>query len=301
MKLSVCSGIGSLEKPNIEFFKMLKESGFDAVDLGLWGGFNYDTEDQLKAACENYRKAANEEGMVIGQTHAAFSGHPRDNQYDYENIEQRQIKDIKITRWLGCNRIVIHPNVLQGNIYNMFEKYNFPKLVEMYAKLTPVLEEYDVYCCIENMWNWDSHLNRICATSCSRATELRALADALGERFKVCIDTGHGELTGENPVEMVRTVGDKLGALHCHATNCRDDFHTLPYLQGPFPPTCKHMIDWEAFMKALAEVGYTDTLNFEVSPPGDDRVSRLGYKYLAEIGKYLVSVYEQNRQNPERR
>ena len=284
------SAIYSTHDPENNEFALFRECGFDAVDFSLGGLYGL-SDKELKELCTKIRESAEKAGIVIGQTHSDFSGHPRDYNFDYDEIVERQIVSIKATHWLGAKHCVVHPIILPGRRYDLLVSENIDKTVEFYKRLIPTLEEYDVYCCVENMWMWDSVHNHICSTVFSRCQEMVDVCNILGDRFKICVDTGHGEVTGDDPVEMVRIAGDKLAVLHCHGTNGRGDLHTFPFMWH-FPSKHAPMCDWEELMKALDEVGYTGNLNFEIGMPGPNGIRKAGLKYLAKTGAYLASLRE---------
>ena len=179
--------------------------------------------------------------------------------------------------------------------YDHLIKEAFDESVEFYRQLIPTLEEYDVYCCIENMWMCDPVYGHICATILSRAQEMVDMCNVLGDRFRICLDVGHGLLTQDDPVEMVRICGDKLACLHAHDNDGILDLHAFPFTPHgkPYGTSWKPLrMDWTAFMKALDEVNYRGDLCFEVGAPGPEPLWTPGYKYLAEIEKYLVSLRE---------
>jgi len=299
MKLSVSNGIPVEE---LEQFKYLKECGFDAMDMSLeayfgrkgkFGDISNVTDEQIKEYFTMLRGEAEKVDFEIGQTHSAFTGHPAHYDYDIDEIIARQVASIKATHYLGSKYCVIHPIITPGRRYDMLVKEAFDESVEFYKRLTDTLEEYDVYCCIENMWVSDPVYKHICSTILSHAQEMVDMCDALGDRFKICVDVGHGTLTQDDPAEMVRICGDKLVCLHTHDNDGFMDLHTFPFSAHsvPYGESWEPMrINWNDFMKALDDVNYRGNLNFEISVPGPAALNRAGLKYLSEIGKYLVSL-----------
>ena len=300
MKISVNNTEYPSEK---EQFKYLKDCGFDACNLslghferkGMFGDIDNVTDEQIKEHFTMLREEAEKVGFSIGQTHSAFSGHPRDYDFNLDEIVKRQIASIKATHYLGCKLCVVHPVIKPNRRYDHLIKEAFDESVEFYRQLIPTLEEYDVYCCIENMWMCDPVYGHICATILSRAQEMVDMCNVLGDRFRICLDVGHGLLTQDDPVEMVRICGDKLACLHAHDNDGILDLHAFPFTPHgkPYGTSWKPLrMDWTAFMKALDEVNYRGDLCFEVGAPGPEPLWTPGYKYLAEIEKYLVSLRE---------
>lgn len=301
MKISVTNGtpVGETEQ-----FQYLKDCGFDATDFslghyfersGMFGDIDNVTDKQIKEHFTMLKECADKAGFEIGQTHSAFTGHPRNYDFDIDEIVKRQIASIKATHYLGSKYCVVHPIIKPGRRYDFLVKEAFDESVDFYKRLIPTLEEYDVYCCIENMWVCDPVYNNICSTILSHAQEMVDMCNVLGDRFRICIDVGHGPLTQDDAAEMVRISGDKLAVLHTHDNDGMLDLHTFPYSAHGKPYGFKAnpmRINWEDFMKALDDVNYRGNLSFEMTPPGPRELWAAGYKYLAEIAKYLVSLRE---------
>ncbi len=299
MKISVYAhnDLGETEQ-----FSIMKKCGFDGCDMSLMPYFhrggrfdiNTVTDAEIKEHFTMLRKEAEKADFEICQVHSAFTGHPSHYDYDMNEVIKRQIASIKAAHYLGTKLCVIHPIITPGRRYDLKLRESFDESVEFYRQLIPTLEEYDVYCCIENMWQVDPVYGHICTTILSHASEMVEMCEVLGDRFKICLDVGHGLLTQDDPVEMLRVCGDKLGCLHVHDNDGISDLHTFPYsyFNTPYGTGWKPLkMDWNGFMKALGEVGYNGTFSFEIGVPAPDRtVEEAGLTYLAVIGRYLTSL-----------
>jgi sugar phosphate isomerase/epimerase len=294
MKLSISSG-GVRRAVGEKLFLVMKECGFDACDLDLASAYGK-TDEALRAYCQKIRALADEAGVEIGQTHAGYK-YPREVGNEWQASVDQAIDAIKATGYLGVKYCVVHPVRFPGRVNNRFVEENYKKAVEFYEKLIPYLEEYNVVCCIENMWDRDPIFDRICATILSRATEMVRMCDELNAiapgRFGICVDTGHCELTQDPSPEMLRLCGNRVKALHCHDTDGISDLHTIPYSIHSRPAGVDPVrTDWEDVMHALKEIGYEGTLNFEVAVPEPAAIVPAGMRYLAKIGAYFRSLYE---------
>lgn len=294
MKLSISSG-GVKKAAGEKMFLWMKEAGFDACDFDLGSAYGK-TDDVLRAYCKKIRALADEAGIEIGQTHAGFK-YPREVGDDWQKTVDQAIDAIKATGYLGVKYCVIHPVRFPGRVNHRFVEENYKKAIEFYTKLIPYLDQYGVVCCIENMWDRDPIFNRICATVLSRAKEMVRMCDELNAiapgRFGICVDTGHGELTQDPAPEMLRLCGSRVKVLHCHDTDGISDLHTIPYSVHGRPAGVDPVrTNWEDVMHALKEIGYEGTLNFEVSVPDPAPIVPAGLRYLAAIGNYFVSLYE---------
>ncbi len=303
MKLSVSTQSEWLEER--EQFAVLKDCGFDGTDLSLeryfykngkFADIDAVTDEQIRDYFTDLRREAERAGFVISQVHSQFGGHPRSYGHDIEDIIKREIACIKAAHYLGTKLCVIHPIITPGRFYDYKLQESFEQSVSFYRRLIPTLEEYDVYACIENMWVCDPIYGHICNTILSHADELVRMCDLLGDRFRICLDIGHGLLTGDDPVEMVKTCGSRIACLHTHDNDGFSDLHTFPYAkyQVPYGLSWRSLkTDWTALMRALRQVGYEGSLNFEVSVPAPDpSVQRAGLCYLSAIGRYLSTLFE---------
>ena len=297
MKLSVSTR-------NDASFEMLRACGFDACDFslmdylqptGLLGDLKNVSDAQIEETFTKIREKGEKIGFEIGQTHSAFTGHPKNYEAGIDDVVERQIASIKATHYLGSKHCVVHPIINPDRRYDKLLKESFDESVEFYKRLTDALEEYDVYCCIENMWNVDPVYKHICTTILSHAEEMVEMCDVLGDRFKICVDVGHGVLTQDDPAEMIRIAGDKLVCLHTHDNDGLLDHHAFPFTpyNKPYGIGWKPLrVDWNDLMKALDDVNYRGNLNFEIGMYPPEPLYKASLTYLAQIGKYLASLRE---------
>ncbi len=71
--------------------------------------------------------------------------------------------------------------------------------------------------------------------------------------LRVCFDTNH--LLSENPVDFIKAVGDKIITLH---VSDYDNIYERHWLPG------EGIIDWQALVEALKEVGYKAPWTYEI-------------------------------------
>jgi sugar phosphate isomerase/epimerase len=107
--------------------------------------------------------------------------------------------------------------------------------------------------------------------------------------FGFCFDVGHANITGRNLGQDVRTLGHRLTVLHIHDNNGARDLHMVPFSQRSADGGTT---DWEGFITALQEIGYTGPLNFETFAAVDQVPEALQpalLRYIGEIGRYFAS------------
>ena len=129
---------------------------------------------------------------------------------------------------------------------------------------------------------------------CSFGADLCEYYDGLAnpKAFTVCLDLGHCGLVGEEPQDAIRILGhDRLGSLHVHDNNYRQDNHTVPYDYGM-------KMNWNEITKALGEIDYAGDFTFEADNfPArfDDSVVQDAVNFMAVIGRRLCAKIDAAR------
>jgi sugar phosphate isomerase/epimerase len=110
--------------------------------------------------------------------------------------------------------------------------------------------------------------------------ELLSLLDALPEGvFGICLDTNHLMDRAADLPRVVGAWGDRLLTLHMSDYDGIDEQHWLPG---------EGVLDWQAFMHALREIGYAGPYNYECHLDGEtpqDRIDTLeqNWRWLAVL------------------
>lgn len=252
-----------------EGFRMIREAGFEAVDLnidhclsysdiinGRCGGFFAQSDDQILEACRPYREAAEKYGVTFTQAHAPFPNRVPGADATNEFVLRAVKKTVMCCGFFGCGNLVVHPAHNRDN-HSISLQDEWDYNLAMYAALIPDLKRYGVTCCLENMF-W-SHRGKIMASACADSAEANRYIDTLngiaGERlFGFCLDVGHALLVGRDVHDFILELGDRLQALHIHDNNGLTDEHLFPYMG---------LTDWNRFCMGLGEAGYRGDLSFE--------------------------------------
>jgi len=293
----------SASAANSDGLRFIAKAGLEACDFSVDWYFTsassplYDinniTDQQIIDYFTPVRNLADELGIEIFQTHGIGCISVKSCEGGLKEYVKRARGTYLASKVLGAKYCVHHPSFDADRRYDEFLKESIDHMLESYGACNEALEETGVICCIENMHHGDKVYGHRCATSLSRAKEMAEVSDALGKNFGVCLDVGHCTVTQDDPVEAVSIIGDRLKVLHCHDNDGMWDLHQFPYVpQGVAARRHPLQIDWEAFMKALADNNYNGTFNFETWAPGPAPIRDAGEKYLAAIGRYLVSIYE---------
>ncbi|MBE6585959.1 MAG: sugar phosphate isomerase/epimerase [Ruminococcaceae bacterium] len=267
-----------------EGIRLLMDAGYPALDLTMFVNNEYLFAPDMKSTAVRLKTMADERGVIFNQAHAPFGGG-----YDHytKNLLPLMPRVFEFASYLGIDHVIVHP--LQKGRYYGREAELFEMNREFYASLAPIAQSTGVKIAIENMWQTHPITHRICDDVAAPPEELAAYYDAQNrpDLFTVCLDLGHVALCGREPEDAIRTIGhDRLGALHVHDVNYISDDHTLPGMGR---------INWDAVLKALADIDYQGDFTFEA----DNFLIRYpkefyptAAKFMCDCGKYLLSRFE---------
>lgn len=82
-------------------------------------------------------------------------------------------------------------------------------------------------------------------------------------RMGLCMDIGHTQRLGQNPVEVYKTIADRCFDIHTKDVSASTK-------QGKTVEIGRGVIDMPAFLKTLVTTGYSGTLDFEHEKDADD-------------------------------
>ena len=253
---------------------LFAEAGFQGID------FNADLEEYYTDAHDegfykDTKAYANDKGIVFAQTHAPFGSSFPDEEQTKKRFGEI-VKSMQHSAWLGADMTVIHPckhiAYRENDGYDRMMEYN----LAFYKRLIPYAESFGIRIAIENIGG--------CITETPKG--LLELIDLLDrEVFTICYDVGHANICGQDPADMLKALGTRIGCTHIHDNDGIHDSHTLPYYG---------VIDWERVMKAFAEVGYAGNLNYEAGLFVDRvpvSLRKESAKYMASVGMHLLERY----------
>jgi len=265
----------------------IAKAGFEAWDLSMFKMCKYDWKS--KKALDNdhplagkdylkfvrrLRQIGLDNGIECNQSHAPFPTYSPEVRSYYKRA-------IECTAEAGGKICVIHPDNYKSAEEN----------AEIYNELLPFAKSCGVKIATENMWNWNDELNQAAPAACSHHDDFVKHLDAVNdEYFTACLDIGHAEMAGLNTsaVEMIRAIGKRLGALHVHDNDLRNDSHQIPFSM---------QIDFDAVIKALKEVDYKGDMTLESDAylhhfcANDKEKAFEGIKNLADAAKKLVEMF----------
>ncbi|MBR6737707.1 MAG: sugar phosphate isomerase/epimerase [Clostridia bacterium] len=235
--------------------ELVAKSGFGAWDYSMFAMTKFNHEIRLieytdhTLASDNYasfskrlRKIGEDNGIVCNQAHAPFPTCLNKT----DKIIKRAIECSAIA---GAKICVVHP-INNGSLIEN---------AQMYKDLLPFAKEHGVKIATENMWNWNYDEGHAKTAACSHHNEFKEYIDFVSDPyFTACLDIGHAEMKGldTSAVLMIKTLADRIGALHIHDNDLLYDCHGLPF-------TMK--IDFNAVINALKEIGYSGDVTLEVN------------------------------------
>lgn len=281
----ISTEIGSIsklvgERKAVEY---VAKAGFDAFDLSMFSmaevdwatltakpsahpfcGVNY-----LKEVRE-IKKIANDNGIYCNQSHAPFPLY-------IKQVKDMMFRALELSAEAGAKVCVIHPD----NFKNAQEN------AQIFNELLPFAKSLGVKIATENMWDWRGEYAK--KSACSHHEDFKEHLDVVNDDYLgACLDIGHAEMQGLNTsaVQMIKTLGDKLIALHIHDNNLRRDDHLLPR---------KGSINFTAILRALKEVNYKGDFTLEA----DKHLSAFnkencfdGVKEMADATRKLATAFE---------
>jgi len=244
---------------NVKFedgLKMIKDAGFEAVEVNTTeegGVLNLNCkEDEAKKVAETIRKNGLEiASLLVGQfwKYPLSSPNPEIRKKGEELLE----KGIKIAKYLGTDAILVVPGVVaslsgEGEIVSYDIAYkNSQESIKKYVELA---EKYNVYICVENVWN-KFLLSPI---------EMKRFVEEIGSEYvKIYFDVGNILIIGF-PEMWIRILGKLIKRIHL-----KDFKLSVGNING-FCDLLEGDVNWYEVIKALKEIGYDSYLTAELGP-----------------------------------
>jgi len=289
MRLGVSSNIVTSKYGYEKGFRLIKESGFDSVDISFSG---YDktnshlltaSEDEFLTFFQNIKKLCDDLDLEISQTHGRLTTCvPEQERSDM--LKKHSILDLKATSILGAPVCVFHSVkekewehiCLEPAFLLQKNKEFFDGFLDTYCKKYHVKFALETHGCTR--LTTGPKLDFI-----GDGNNLKKSFDMLDSEYKsICLDTGHSNEAhfygGPTVTETVKILGKNIEALHLHDNQGFYDSHLLPMAD------CVGAVNWGEVFDALHEVGYQGVYNWELN-------LRYYGNYLSEalpfLGKFL--------------
>lgn len=285
MKISTEIGSSSRFIGEQKAVECVAKAGFDAWDFSMFKMVGFDwpngkcfqTSHPLSQSgylnfVRELRHIGEESGIVCNQSHAPFPS-------AYPLIRDYLCRAIECTAEAGGEICVIHPN----------NGYLPEQNLEMFVDLLQFADSYGVKIATENMWNWDEKKGHSSFAACATPDSfIRHIDITENENMVACLDIGHAEMLGSDTsaVQMVKSLGHRLQALHIHDNDKLNDSHQIPFSMK---------IDFSPIVKALKEIGYSGYFTLEadayISTHTPDDVQK-GLNELSYSAKKLAKMFD---------
>lgn len=269
MAAQYCASISGFCRQTDVFASLseIKQAGYDGVDFPLYvytqtKNAALHSEKWWRVWTQSVRDYADTLGLAVLQAHAPWDEDiPAD--LTYKSPSQIYVRVFEACRILGCKKLVFHPvaypyRIVSAETERAIHAYN----LRWFGELLPFAEKYGITMELENTFDY-FHLQmpgdplRPYVT----AADLIALADDLNSPFvKLCLDTGHANIAGENIPQMIRLMGSRLDCLHLNdnygkRSGEHEDLHLF---------LGEGSIDWQPVASALYEIGFGGVRNLEI-------------------------------------
>lgn len=282
--MKISTEIGSISKVvgTEKAVELCGKAGFDAWDFSMFdmhkalrlpipGRARLNSARYLSLA-RKLKAIGLDNGMVCNQSHAPFP---------VRLPEVRSVLKLAIecTAEAGGEICVIHPDNNKSAEEN----------AEMFLKLLPFAKSCGVKIATENMWNWNVIKNRSSFAACATGEDFKKHIDVVDDDYFVaCLDLGHAEMqgSGDGAVNMIKTLGHRLQALHIHDNDRLHDSHQIPFSMD---------IDFSAIVKALKEIDYQGYFTLEADSyikKYDKKNAFEGIVRLKESARKLADEFE---------
>lgn len=283
LKTSTESGVNLGSNGSLERFKHLKALGYDAVDYQPFctepgRGIFALNDKEFEAFLKQDAKYARENGLEIIQTHGLWPyDDTKPEQYDLKL--EGMIRSIRGSAIVGAKYVVMHPVMPTGWAPSSHHDEDVAVNTEYFRKLVPYAKEYGIKIALENMPSY--------YVPCGCIKELVDCIDAIDSEYLVaCLDTGHCNTSGiigtpgEKIGDAIRMLGDRIGCLHIHDNDGRNDLHLAPF---------NGTVEWDSFIDALCEIRYNGVINFEChTPSAPDFLKAPAEKWIADAARYFA-------------
>lgn len=239
---------------------------FSAAEETQWGR----SESSVREFCESVRRY----GLSMESAHFVQTLPPPGEPVEW--IYERHEKLVKRAAWAGLQRFTTHIGWMYGLAS---EQYMGSSAVDYFLKKRTLRELHQDgrkrYGGLDRMVGDSIKVyQHLCDESakhgivvtvesaCVEALEINTTADALiafqkevnRENLKFCLDPGHCQWNGVDPVELTYGLGNQIVEVHFHDNFGDADSH-MPVGEGS--------IRWDELARALSEVGYEGEITFE--------------------------------------
>ena len=232
-------GVSTPKAIDEEMFRLYKEAGIDQMEVSV---------DKALSEALDYEKLlewSKKYGIELYSFHLPFVPF-NDIDISRHDIAEKSVEYLKSyidngTK-IGIDKYIIHPS---GEPIDEADRKN---RMEVAKNSLSILAEYaherGAVICVEN-------LPRTCLGRDSK--DILELLSA-NDKLLVCFDTNH--LLGEDPLEFIKAVGDKIVTLHVSDYDFKDERHWLPG---------EGLLNWKEVFSAIKALDYKGSWLYEIN------------------------------------
>ena len=239
-----------------ENLKLVKEAGFDAVEL-TFGENDVLNPNTDKSSCEKIFKQTKKIGLEISSLAPSFYwGYPLTS--NKKEIRQKSIdltlKYIELASYLNAKAVLIVPGLVGADFIPNSEVIDYDiayeRMKEAVNQILPKAEKKGIILCLENVWN----------KFLLSPLEIRDFIDSFKSNYvKAYFDVGNVLLTGY-PEQWIKILGNRIKRIHF-----KDFKRAVGNING-FVDLLEGDVDWKKVMDALRKIGYDGYCTAEVFP-----------------------------------
>ncbi len=267
MEIAVSTSIaGLLRTVSLsEALDTITQAGFQKVDFPL-SVFSRPKDSPLKrdhwlSWVRALREELDRRGLSVTQAHASWEQAIAED-FSFEDPYPVYARTIVACRMLGCQKLVFHAPLYFFPTKDQAARRRVTDWnIRWFTQLVPLLEENGVTACIENTFDY-RRVRRpqdppFIYTS---GHDMYELAEGIHSPcVKLCLDTGHANIAGQDVPQMIRDYGSYLEVLHLNDNlgligPVYEDLHLFPG---------HGTLHWDAIFKTLREENFTGVFNLE--------------------------------------
>lgn len=267
MKIEVSTSIAGLLRAISldEALETAAQAGFEKLDFPL-SVFSRPADSPLKGDSWMdwtlaLRKKLDRMGLRVTQAHATWE-QAIDRELAWEPPYPVYRRTIAACRVLGCGRLVFHAPLYFFPMADQAARDRVTQWnIRWFRSLVPALEDYGVTAELENTFDYrrvqQPGFPPFTYTSARDMLELIQGIDS--PRVRLCLDTGHANIAGQDVPAMIRAYGQNLQVLHLNDNfgligPVYEDLHLFPGHGN---------LNWSEIFRALREIGFSGTFNLE--------------------------------------
>ena len=248
MKKSICIEMLFSEVAFEDRFGLTKESGFDYIEFWSWQDKDI---QKIKELCR-----AHDLKIASFSGDQDFSMLDADQKADYAAFVQ---ESIGISKFLGCENLVIHSNALgeNGVVINHYpditDTHKIAVMLDVLETLAVAAEKSNVTLVLEALNTIVDHSGNFLAST-RQAAELIRLVNS--SHIKILYDIYHMQIMEGNIIDTLNEYIDTIGYIH------------IADVPGRHEPGTGE-INFANVIKTLAKLKYDGFIGFELAPLQD--------------------------------